>query len=412
MRVAVVGSGISGLASAWHLQHRARVTLYEAQNRIGGHTDTHSILTGGRTYAVDSGFIVFHDSSYPGFSAWLRELDVESQPTDLSFGLRNVTTGLEYGTASLSALFCQPRNLASPRFLGMLRDLRRFYVGSVRLDARDMRTLGDFLEAEGYGRAFQEEHLLPMCAALWSAPVADARRLPAAHVLAFRAWHGMLQLTGRPQWRVVRGGSRRYVEAFERRFVGTIARGERVLGIARLPGQVVVRRRSGSQSFDAVVLACHSDQALALLEDPSAAEREILGAIRYQRNRVVIHSDPAVMPVNVRAWSSWNALVSGGERPGQVTYWMNRLQALPPTQPLLVTVNPDQALRDVWGEREYAIPAFDARARAAQQRRGEINGVRGTWYCGAYWGRGLHEDGFVSGRDVAEALSPEAHRAA
>lgn len=406
MKVAIVGAGISGLAAAHALQDRADVTVFEAAQRIGGHNDTHAILTGGRTYRVDSGFIVFNRENYPGFSVWLDELGVEVQPSDMSFGVSNRRTGLEYGTRNLNALFCQRRSAVSPRFLTMLRDLRRFYRDAAAVTADDGRSLTEFLAQGGYGAGFAEDHLVPMCAALWSLPNQNAREVPVAHVVAFMAHHRMLQLAGRPQWLVVKGGSGAYLDAFAASFSGTLRPGEPVLSVARQPSQAVVTTRSGRHVFDAVVLACHSDQALGLLADPSREEREILGAIRYQENVAVVHSDPSVMPRQRRAWSSWNA-VAGESATCQVTYWMNLLQSLDGPQPFFVTLNPERELDHVWCRRHYAHPVFSAEARAAQRRYDEINGVRSTWYAGAYWGWGFHEDGFASGVRVAEAMGRE-----
>jgi len=406
VKVAVIGAGISGLAAAHALQHDADVTVFEAARRIGGHTDTHAILTGGRTYRVDSGFIVFNHDNYPGFSAWLDELGVESQPSDMSFGVSNRRTGLEYGTRNLNALFCQRNRAVSPRFLAMLHDLRRFYREAGNVGDNDPRSLGRFLSDGGYGAGFVEDHLVPMCAALWSLPNVDALKVPVAHVVAFMAQHRMLQVAGRPQWRVVRGGSGSYLKAFADRFHGTLRPGEPVLSVARQASQALVTTRSGRYSFDAVLLACHSDQALAVLEDPSPAEREILGAIRYQDNVAVVHSDPSVMPLQRRAWSSWNAVADEPDT-CQVTYWMNCLQSLDGPQPFFVTLNPQRALESVWCERHYSHPVFTAEARAAQRRHHEIDGARNTYYCGAYWGWGFHEDGFSSGVRAAAAMRRE-----
>jgi uncharacterized protein len=413
MKIAIVGAGISGIAAAHALQDQADVTLFEAERRIGGHTDTHAILSGGRTYRVDSGFIVFNRQNYPQFSAWLAELGVVSRPSDMSFGVSNRLTGLEYGTSNLNALFCQRRNLASPSFLTMLRDLRRFYSEAMSVADDDPRTLGEFLRDGGYGTGFVENHITPMCAALWSLPMRHALDVPVAHVVAFMTHHRMLQVRERPEWRVIEGGSSSYLTAFVRRFRGRLATGDPVIAVARQPDQATITTRSGRHVFDAVVLACHSDQALALLQDPSAAEREILGAIRYQGNRVVVHSDASVMPARRGAWSSWNAVVD--EQRGnscQVSYWMNRLQSLGDEQQFFVTLNPTRKLTDVWSTRSYAHPVFTPEARRAQQRRDEISGVGNTWYCGAYWGWGFHEDGFASGMRVAGDLRGETARAA
>ncbi len=407
MRVAVVGSGIAGVACAHRLQDMAeRVVVFEAQGRIGGHTDTHDLVVEGSRVAVDSGFIVFNRENYPQFSAWLDDLGVPSQPTDMSFGVSNAGTGLEYGTASLGALFCRPGNLVSPRFLRMLGDLVRFYRDAPRFAADDTLTLGDLAAQQGYGAGLVEDHLLPMCGALWSLSWSDAQHISAAHVIAFMQQHRMLQLQGRPQWRVVSGGSSTYLKAFSNRFKGQLRVADPVIAVRRGTADVQVRAASGVYRFDAVVFACHSDQALSLLDDPSPQEQTILGAIDYHSNRVVVHSDVSVMPRSRAAWSSWNARVAGASSQGcQVTYWMNRLQGLPPTTPFFVTLNPNQPLSRVWAEREYAHPVFTKDARAAQARHAEINGARNTYYCGAYWGWGFHEDGFASAGLVADAFA-------
>lgn len=413
MRVAVVGAGISGLSAAYGLQEHAEVTLFEADRRIGGHTDTHSILSGGRTYRVDSGFIVFNEHNYPNFSRWLSELGVKSLPSDMSFGVSNRVTGLEYGTRNLNALFCDRRNLLTPRFLAMLNDLRRFYRHATAVTDGDSRSLARFLEDGGYGPGFRDDHIAPMCAALWSLPTEEALEVPVAHVVAFMTHHRMLQVAGRPEWRVVEGGSSAYLRAFVQRFRGSLRVGEPVLNVVRQHPQVVLSTRTGRHAFDAVVIACHSDQALALLEDPSTDESAVLGAIRYQPNRVVVHSDPSVMPKRRQAWSSWNAVVDQPEKSAcHVTYWMNRLQGLDDDQQFFVTLNPDRELANVWSERTYAHPVFSADARRAQARLDDINGLRNTYYCGAYWGWGFHEDGFVSGLRVARAMQGAQARAA
>ena len=417
MRVAVVGGGIAGMAAAWALQDFADVSLFEARPRLGGHTDTHNLLVNGRPYAVDSGFIVFNRTHYPLFSAWLDELGVASRPTDMSFSVRREEDGgpvVEYGTASLGALFCHRRNLVSPRFLSMLGGIRRFYREAAEVAGDDARTLGEFLDARRYSRAFVDDHLLPMCAALWSAPLARVRELSVAHVAAFMANHGLLRLRNRPQWRVIEGGSSAYVDAFVRRFRGRRLVGRRVEHVARGPGGVRVAPADGAaERFDRVVLACHADQALALIE-PTPVERAVLGALKYRRNRAVVHSDPSVMPRRRAAWSSWNVVADsrGGAARCRVTYWMNRLQGIAGERQFFVTLNPRAPLRDVWIERDYAHPVFTPEARRAQRRRGEMNGVGGVYYCGACWGWGFHEDGFRSAVDAADALRRELRDAA
>jgi predicted NAD/FAD-binding protein len=287
----------------------------------------------------------------------------------------------------------------------MLADLRRFYRDAVDYPLDESLTLGELLERHGYGAGFVEDHIGPMCGALWSAAPDAALAIPARHVIAFMTHHRMLQLDGRPQWRVIKGGSSTYLQAFLARFSGEVRLADPVQAVARTASGVDITSASGTARFDAVVLACHSDEALGLLADPSEAERDVLGAIGYQPNRVVVHSDDRVMPEHRPAWSSWNALV-GAERPErcQVSYWMNLLQSLPGRENFFVTLNPQMPLKRVWSVREYAHPVFTRRARAAQRRKAEISGVRNTWFCGAYWGWGFHEDGFVSGMEVAEGM--------
>ncbi len=405
MKVAVVGAGVAGLAAAHALQGSAQVTLFEAQNRLGGHSDTHAIMVDGRIHSVDSGFMAFDAACSPGFSGWLEELGLVSRPAELSLGVHDVATGIEYGTRGLDTLFCRLRNVGSPRLLSLLREIRRFHSVAAGWRIEDARTLGEHLDAAGFSRAFRTLYVVPLCRAIWSMPASAVLQLAAAGVVERLRQHRLLPGGVRQDWRVIPGGSGSYVNAFAERFSGVVRRGEPVQAIARQPGQVTVRTASGRHAFDAVVLACHGDQALALLEDPSRDEREVLGAIRFHRYRRVVHSDSTVMPANRKVWSSWNACVDSA-RPGacQVTYWMNHLQALPGVAQIFVTLDPELPLRDVWSEREYVMPVLDPVTRAAQCRHHEISGRRSTWYCGAYWADGLHEDGFLSGRAIARAL--------
>lgn len=416
-RVAVVGAGISGIVAADLLSRRHSVTLIEADARLGGHTDTHTIDLDGERHRVDSGFIVFNELNYPGFSAWLRELGVETQQSDMSFAVSSSALRFEYGTRDAAALLADPLNLLRPRFYGMLRDLARFYREARELTARDANlTLGEYLERHEYSDAFVNGHIVPMCAALWSAPDVAARDISIDHVVRFMKRHRMLDLADRPEWRVVRGGSTTYVDAFLRRFRGEVQLGTRVSSVQRTPQGVRLSLGSGERPFDAVFLACHSDQALALLERPSSNERAVLGAIPYRRNRVVVHSDVRAMPRRRAAWSSWNAVLLPGTERYTVTYWMNRLQSIESKQPLLVTVEPsiDLDRRLIHRERDYAHPVFDRAAVAAQREKASIDGTLGTYYCGAYWGAGFHEDGFRSASDAVAAFETrvEADRAA
>ncbi|WP_313960312.1 NAD(P)/FAD-dependent oxidoreductase [Bordetella genomosp. 13] len=416
LRIAVIGSGIAGLASAWLLARRHSVTLYEAGSYFGGHTHTHEVEQAGRRYAVDSGFIVHNPAHYPLFNSLLDELGVASQPTTMSFSVHNAATGLEYNATSLDTLFCQRRNLWSPRFLGMVRDLLRFYREAPRLLEGDEAgpALGDYLREHRYGAAFRDEHLIPMASALWSSPPADILAFPARYLVQFMANHQMLQVADRPEWRVVQGGSSAYVRAMRQRWTVRERLDCPVSAVWRNPDCAMVQSRDGRHAYDHVVLACHSDQALALLADPSAAEREILGAIPYQCNDVVLHTDAALLPRNRKAWAAWNAHVSADPaQPCTVSYCMNLLQGLQSPDPFVVTLNRGQDVdpRRVLARMQYHHPVYTQASVAAQARKPEISGVARTWYAGAYWGWGFHEDGVRSAMDVAGGLAAQASRA-
>ncbi|HTL15015.1 MAG TPA: FAD-dependent oxidoreductase [Thermomonas sp.] len=409
MRVAVVGSGIAGLSAAWLLSRSHEVVLYEADDRLGGHTDTHRVELEGRTLAVDTGFIVHNPVHYPLLTRLFDELGVASQPTTMSFSVQDAATGLEYNATTLDTLFCQRRNLVSPRFWGLLRDLARFYRAAPALldQPGPGPSLGEYLDANGYGAAFRDQHLVPMASALWSSPAEGILRFPAQYLVRFMANHHMLQLAGRPPWRVVRGGSRSYVDAMAARWDVRVRLSTPVRGVTRDPHGVSVRCDAGSERFDQVVLACHSDQALALLEDPAPAEREVLGAIAYQPNDTVLHTDASLLPRRRKAWAAWNAyLPADPARACTVSYCMNQLQGLAVETPLVVTLNRSEAIdpAKVLVRRAYQHPVYTHAAVAAQARKPEIQGVRRTWYAGAYWGWGFHEDGIRSGVEVARAL--------
>ena len=409
MRIAVIGSGIGGLSAAWLLSRRHEVVLYEANDYLGGHTDTHRVEVDGRTLEVDTGFIVHNPANYPLLTRLFEELGVASQPTTMGFSVQDERTGLEYNATSLDVLFCQRRNLASPRFWGMLRDLVRFYRQAPALLELEGPgpTLGEYLDAHGHGAAFRDQHLVPMASALWSSPASDVLDFPAKYLVQFMANHHMLQLTGRPQWRVVRGGSRRYVEAMAARWNVQVRLSTPVHGVTRDPDGASVRCESGSERFDQVVLACHGDQALALLDDASDAEREILGAITYQPNETVLHTDASLLPRDRKAWAAWNAhLPADPAQACTVSYCMSLLQTLPGDIPLVVTLNRTDAIDPsrILRRRNYRHPVYNHASVAAQARRHEIQGVNRTWFSGAYWGWGFHEDGMRSGVDVARAL--------
>ena len=406
MRIAVIGSGIAGLASAWLLSRRHEVTLFEANDYLGGHTHTHDIAMGDGSYTVDTGFIVHNRAHYPLLSALFDELGVATQPTTMSFSVRNQASGLEYNAANLDTLFCQRRNLVSPRFLGMIRDLMRFYRDAPRLldDTGDGPTLGEYLERGAYGVAFRDEHLVPMASALWSSPSAAVLGFPARYLVQFMANHQMLSLSGRPEWRVVSGGSRRYVDAMRARWSVTERLNTPVVTVRRHDDGVDLVTHAGTYGFDEVVLACHSDQALALLADADGAERSILGAMTYQANDTVLHTDASLLPRSRKAWAAWNAFIPAD--PGDactVSYCMNLLQGFDSPEPFVVTLNRTNAIdpRRILRRMSYQHPVYTHASVAAQMRKTEIQGRRRAWFAGAYWGWGFHEDGMRSAVELA-----------
>jgi predicted NAD/FAD-binding protein len=414
-RIAVVGGGVAGLGAAWLLARRHRVTLFERNAYIGGHTNTATVDDGGQALPVDTGFIVYNEPNYPNLTALFRELDVTTRPSEMSFGVSVGDGALEYAGSNLDTLFAQRRNLASPAFLRMLADILRFNRTCKRRLAEDSfgtQTLGEFFDELRLGQAFRHHYLLPMAAAIWSCPVAQMQAFPAASLARFYENHGLLNLTERPQWRTVVGGSEQYVKRMLGSFPGQVHADSPVRTVRRHDDGVELSLTDGSrQQFDEVVLACHADQALALLADASPTERTLLGAFSYQANRALLHSDTQLMPHRRAVWSSWNYLAqSSGPRLADsrvsVTYWMNRLQGLQASRDYLVSLNPlrepDPAL--VHAEFEYEHPVFDSAALAAQQQLGQLQGRRHTWLCGSYFGYGFHEDALRSGVAVAVAL--------
>lgn len=409
MRIAVVGSGIAGLASAWLLSRDHEVVLFEANDYLGGHTHTHDIELHGCRYAVDTGFIVHNPEHYPLLNALFAELGVASQPTTMSFSVRNEASGLEYNATDLDGVFCQRRNLVSPRFWGMLRDLFRFYREAPALLALpgEGPTLGDYLADGGYGTMFRDEHLVPMASALWSSPSAKILAFPAKYLVQFMANHQMLQVTDRPQWRVVRGGSNTYVRALRSRWRVQERLNTPIRKVLRGQQGVTIFTDDSAEDFDHIVLACHSNQALRLLGDASDAERSILGDLPYQTNDTVLHTDASVLPRQRKAWAAWNATIP--RDPADVctvSYCMNLLQGIESPEPFIVTLNRSDAIdpAKILRRMRYEHPVYSHASVAAQARKGEIQGQRHTWFAGAYWGWGFHEDGMRSAVDVANAL--------
>ncbi|MDI1253404.1 FAD-dependent oxidoreductase [Thermomonas sp.] len=413
MRIAVIGSGISGLASAWLLSRRHEVVLFEAGDYLGGHTHTHDIELDGQHFRVDTGFIVHSPAHYPLLTGMFNELGVRMKPTTMSFSVHGDPEKgrdpLEYNATSLDGLFCQRRNLVSPRFWGMLRDLRRFYRIAPALLEGDGPgpALGDYLDANGFGAMFRDHHLVPMASALWSSPSAQILSFPARYLVQFMDNHHMLQVSGRPPWRVVEGGSAGYVKAMVADWRVNVRLRTAVTGVRRDAESVEIETTDRRERFDQVVMACHSDQALRLLADAGQAETEILGAIPYQDNDVVLHTDTHLLPRNRRAWAAWNVHIPSNPADAcTVSYCMNLLQGIDAPKPLIVTLNRTDAIdpAKVLRRMQYQHPVYTQASVAAQSRKAEIQGRRNTWFAGAYWGWGFHEDGMRSAVDVARAL--------
>ncbi|MFQ3622291.1 MAG: FAD-dependent oxidoreductase [Acetobacteraceae bacterium] len=411
-KVAVVGAGISGLSAAWLLRRSCDVTLYEAEPRLGGHADTQCVEVEGEAVAVDTGFIVYNEANYPNLVALFDALGIATEPSDMSFGVSIGGGRLEYAGGDWPQLFAQKRNVLRPRFLGMLRDVMRFYREAPALldGADDVLTLGEYLERNRYGAAFVHDHLLPMGAAIWSASVEGMRTFPARAFVRFFQNHGLLRLTGRPQWRTVTGGSRRYVARIAADLGGRVLAGTRVRAVTRdAAGAWVHVDAAPARRFDRVVLAVHGDIALRLLDPPTEAERAVLSAVRYQDNAMVLHTDPALMPKRRGVWSSWNYLARGPAdetREVAVSYWMNRLQNLRTRRPLIASLNPfaDPDPRTVLVAKSYRHPQYDPAMLRAQGALPALQGADRVWFCGAWCGYGFHEDGIASAVRVAASM--------
>lgn len=410
MKIAIVGSGIAGLVAAHRLNPVHDITLFEANDYIGGHTHTHDIETPTGHYRIDTGFIVFNDWTYPNFIALMNELGVASQPSFMSFSVRNEKTGLEYNGTNLNTLFAQRRNLFSLGFHRMIRDILRFNREAPGFleTGDDQTTLGDYLTAHGYGREFRDHYIIPMGSAIWSAGPGHMNDFPARYFVRFFHNHGMLSVDNRPQWRVIRGGSSQYVEPLTRPFRDRVRLNAPIARIRRDEMGVSIECATApAERFDAVVLACHSDQALALLDDSTPLEREILGAMAYHENEAILHTDASVLPRSRRAWGAWNYHIPREERDRvAVTYNMNILQGLQSSETFCVSLNHSEAIRPerILKRMIYHHPAYDAGSIAAQARHAEISGQNQTYFAGAYWGFGFHEDGVKSGLRAAEQI--------
>jgi len=412
LNIAVIGTGIAGMSAAWLLSQRHNVTVYEQEGRLGGHTNTVEVPgPGGKGITpVDTGFIVYNDRNYPNLVALFEHLKVPTKASEMSFAVSIDDGALEYGTTTFGQLFAQKRNLINPRFWSMLNDLLRFYreAPSFQETGDTVASLGDYLDAGRYGRAFQEDHLLPMAAAIWSTPAGRIRDYPAAAMIRFCDNHGLLKVNNRPQWRTVDGGSREYVQRLTAAYADRVRLGRGAMQVSRSADGITITDASDETiRFDHAVFACHADQALAMLADPSAEERALLGAFQYTRNETILHSDASLMPKSKAIWSSWNYSAHTGKNAAPcVTYWMNRLQSIPEDNPLFVTLNPVKRPRpnSVIRTELYEHPVFDEAAIRAQRKLWTLQGQRNSWFCGAYFGSGFHEDGLQAGLAVAEAL--------
>ncbi|MGF1786405.1 FAD-dependent oxidoreductase [Photobacterium swingsii] len=429
MKIAIIGSGISGLTSAWYLHQDHDITLFEANDYIGGHTATVDVAVDSGEYAIDTGFIVFNDRTYPHFEKLMTEVGIVGQPTEMSFSVRNEDTGLEYNGHTISTLFAQKRNLFRPSFYRFLNEILRFNklakAAASEGDVSESQTLGAFLAQHDFSDYFAVNYILPMGAAIWSSTLSDMRGFPLGFFLRFFLNHGLLDVTNRPQWAVIPGGSREYIRKMTPAFEQSIALNTPVQQVTRQTNGVTVTSTRGDEQFDHVIFACHSDQALALLGDKSQDEIDVLSAMTYQDNEVVLHTDTNLLPKSRAAWAAWNyhlpksddvtASLSDGhqgidersQRLAALTYNMNILQGIESPETFCVTlnqtdrINPDKILRTF----TYAHPVFTTQSIAAQQQRPRINGLANTWFCGAYWYNGFHEDGVRSALDVVKNIN-------
>lgn len=411
MKLAVVGSGIAGLSSAWLLSKQHEVTLFEAATSLGGHTNTVNVTVEGLTFPVDTGFLVCNTRTYPNLMALFAHLNVTTVASEMTFAVSLESPALEWSGSNLATLFAQKRNVFRPGFWRMIQDFMRFNREAV--ESLPGISLGAYLDRQGYSQEFRNWYLLPMAAAIWSCPTHTMLDYPLSTFVRFCRNHGLLQISGRPQWLTVKGGGREYVKKLAAG-IGDIRLNTPVRQVTTTRTGVMLNTASGEAHFDAVVLACHSDQALALRgNDSSSMERDILASIRYQPNRAILHTDGALLPRDRRVWSAWNYAAgagASGEQPVSVSYLINKLQPLPVATPVVVTLNPhrEPACDKVLAEFEYAHPVFDEAAITAQERLAGLQRQRGIYYAGAWGGYGFHEDGLNSGLRVANALGVRA----
>ncbi|OHU85419.1 MULTISPECIES: NAD(P)/FAD-dependent oxidoreductase [Pseudoalteromonas] len=414
-KIAVIGSGISGMTTAYLLNKQYDVTVFEKNDYIGGHTATVDVELDGKSYAVDTGFIVFNDRTYPNFEKLLAQLNVERQATQMSFSVRNTQTGFEYNGHTFSTLFAQKRNVLRPKFWRLLYDIVRFNKLCKRIhqneDYSRYTTLGELLQLYGFNEFFQLHYILPMGAAIWSTSIKEMAQFEVEFFVKFFYNHGLLDITNRPQWYVIPGGSREYIAPLVAAFRDKIHLQANISAVTRDETGVEIQMHSGeTQRFDKVVFACHSDQALALLADASEDELSVLGAIPYTENSVVLHTDDSLLPERKAAWASWNYLLDKQtDKAAVVTYQMNILQGISSPKPFCVTLNYDQGIDEMKILRRFTYhhPVFNRKSIAAQKRKPQIDGKRHSYFCGAYWFNGFHEDGVRSAVDVARQLGVE-----
>jgi predicted NAD/FAD-binding protein len=417
MRIGVVGAGIAGLGAAWLLARRHEVTVFERNAHLGGHSNTIEVPSGDTALGVDTGFVVYNERNYPHLTRLFQHLGVETQPTDMSFAASVDDGRVEYAGSDLNGLFAQRGNLVSPAYWGMLRDVLHFNRNakrSLRTGDADGLSLGAYLARGGYGARLADHYLLPMAAAIWSCPTGTMREFPAVSFLHFFRNHGLLDLVDRPQWRTVVGGSRQYVARLVTDLAGVTSTAMPAARVRRAADGAYVQTADGAEHrFDAVVLACHADEALRLIDGPRPAETAVLSKFGYQENRTILHTDEALMPRQRRVWSSWNYLAATGAAGTErvsVSYWMNRLQGLQGERQFFVSLNPLREPRpsSVIAELTYHHPVFDGEAMRAQGLLGQIQGRDRLWFCGSYAGYGFHEDALASAVGVARQLGAEA----
>lgn len=413
MKIAIIGTGISGLTCGYYLHKEHDVTLFEANDYIGGHTATVDVELDGKNYAVDTGFIVYNDRTYPNFINLLNEIGVSGRPSQMSFSVRNDSNGLEYNGHTVNTLFAQKRNWLNPKFYKFVYEILRFNrLVKELVDSRDAeeQTLGDFLSQQGFSHYFCDNYILPMGAAIWSSTLADMRAFPLGFFARFFLNHGLLDVTNRPQWYVINGGSRSYIEPLISGFKQNIRLNSPVSSVARNSAGVFVESRGTIERFDQVIFACHSDQALSMLKEKSAQESAILTDLAYQSNEVILHTDTSLLPKRKAAWASWNYWLDGSSeeagRAPTLTYNMNILQHIAAPETFCVSLNSSDYIDSgkVLRRFNYHHPVFNKASIAAQQRRDEIQGQMNSWFCGAYWYNGFHEDGVRSALDVVKGI--------